>query len=29
VIASTVKGVEYLTTIDLSIVEKVIEILKE
>lgn len=29
VIASTVKGVEYLTFIDLSIPEKVVEILKE
>lgn len=29
VIASTIKGVEYLTQIDLSIAEKVIEILKE
>jgi len=29
VIASTIKGVDYLTQIDLSIAEKVIEILKE
>lgn len=29
VIASTVKGVEYLTQIDLSIADKVIEILRE
>jgi hypothetical protein len=29
VIASTVKGVDYLTLIDLSIAEKVVEILKE
>lgn len=29
VMASTVKGVEYLTQIDLGIPEKVIEILKE
>jgi len=29
VIASTIKGVEYLTQIDFSIAEKVIEILKE
>ena len=29
VIASTIKGVDYLTQIDLAIAEKVIEILKE
>ena len=29
VIASTIKGVDYLTQIDLAITEKVIEILKE
>jgi hypothetical protein len=29
VIASTVKGVDYLTVVDMSIAEKIIEILKE